>query len=162
MNSFEKIYRDNYKSTLRVAIKIIGNRSIAADIVQEVFIVLYKKLKNREEINNYKAWLYRLTYNKSVDYFRMTKNDNYTEYNENDPEYTDQDSYDTETINRLREALTKMKPKDKLLMILYSEGLSYREISEVTNIKYNSVGKTISRTIEKLEQELKLQYHDLY
>jgi len=162
LNSFEKIYRDNYKSTLRVAIKIIGNRSIAADIVQEVFIVLYKKLKNREEINNYKAWLYRLTYNKSVDYFRMTKNDNYTEYNENDPEYTDQDSYDTETINRLREALTKMKPKDKLLMILYSEGLSYREISEVTNIKYNSVGKTISRTIEKLEQELKLQYHDLY
>jgi RNA polymerase sigma-70 factor (ECF subfamily) len=162
LDNFNNIYKDNYKSTLRVAIKIIGDNHIAADIVQEVFIDLYKKLQNKEIIKNYKAWLYRLTYNKSIDYFRSVKKNTTTEFNDNNHTNEISNCYDTTTIDELQKALARMKPKDKLLMVLYSEGLSYREISEVANIKYSSVGKTISRTIEKLEQELKLQYHDLY
>jgi len=46
--------------------------------------------------------------------------------------------------------------------VLYSEGLSYREISDATGIKSSSIGKTLSRTLEKLEKELINQKYELY
>jgi len=59
-------------------------------------------------------------------------------------------------------AFSKLKPEEKLLATVYSEGLSYKEISEVTGIKFSSVGKTLSRTLKKMEIELKKQKYELY
>jgi len=58
--------------------------------------------------------------------------------------------------------MEKLKPQERFLVILYSEGLSYKEMAEVTEMKYSSVGKTLSRTLKKIEKELKYQYDELY
>jgi DNA-directed RNA polymerase specialized sigma24 family protein len=45
---------------------------------------------------------------------------------------------------------------------MYSNGLKYSEIAEVLNLNPNSVGKMISRTIEKFVKIVKKEYHELF
>ena len=58
-------------------------------------------------------------------------------------------------------ALSSLNPHERALMVLYSEGMSYKEIAESTGMRFSSVGKTLSRTLEKLENELKKQKYEL-
>ena len=60
------------------------------------------------------------------------------------------------------QALSKLNPQEKALAVLYSEGLSYQEMASVTGIKFSSIGKTLSRTLIKLEQELKKHRYEMY
>jgi DNA-directed RNA polymerase specialized sigma24 family protein len=59
-------------------------------------------------------------------------------------------------------AISKLKPQEKILAAFYSEGLSYKELAEVTGIRYSSMGKVISRTLKKIEKELRNQHYELY
>jgi RNA polymerase sigma-70 factor (ECF subfamily) len=59
-------------------------------------------------------------------------------------------------------ALVKLKPRDRMLAVLYSEGLSYKEMAEATGIRFASVGKLLSRTLEKIEMNFKDQGYELY
>jgi DNA-directed RNA polymerase specialized sigma24 family protein len=40
------------------------------------------------------------------------------------------------------------------LLTLYSEDFSYKEIAEITGIKFSSVGKTLARALKKLQNEI--------
>ena len=62
----------------------------------------------------------------------------------------------------LNKALDRLKPDERFLVVLYSEGLSYKEMAEVTEIKFSSIGKTLSRILKKIEIELKSQCDELY
>lgn len=52
----------------------------------------------------------------------------------------------------LSNLISKLDDKDQSLVVLYSEGYSYKEIAEITGINFNSVGKTLSRILEKLRR----------
>jgi RNA polymerase sigma-70 factor (ECF subfamily) len=67
-----------------------------------------------------------------------------------------------ENLSLIRFALSKLKKDESVLAILYSEGLSYKEIAEITGIRFSSVGKTLSRTLKKLGNELKKYQYELY
>jgi RNA polymerase sigma factor (sigma-70 family) len=64
--------------------------------------------------------------------------------------------------NLISQGLEALSIRDRELAVLYSEGLSYKEISEVTGIAFSSVGKTLSRTLKKLEKELKAIGYEMY
>lgn len=59
------------------------------------------------------------------------------------------------TINLLPE-------KNRNILLLYHDGLSYGEISEVLDIKITSVGKSVSRSIEKLKKLIKTNHNELF
>jgi len=58
--------------------------------------------------------------------------------------------------------LKRLTKDESVLAILYSEGCSYKEIAEITGIRLTSVGKTLSRTLMKLGNELKKMKYELY
>jgi len=145
----------------RVAKKMVSDSDVVSDIVQEVFVYLYDKLKNGNVIHHPKSWLYRATFNKCVDHLRKQKRfqkiDSLIECKIED------DLSDKQEIKAaINFAFTKLKPQEKILAVLYSEGLSYKEIAEATGIKFSSIGKTLSRTLKKLEREFKNQQNELY
>ncbi len=161
MESFEKIYADNYESIFRVARKMIHDNDIVSDIVQEVFIYFFDKINRNEVVEYPRSWLYRATYNKCIDYWREKKRFETIELLE-DCSVEEVCEDQSEMKVNLNQALDRLKPQEKFLVVLYSEGLSYKEISEVTNMKFSSVGKTLSRVLKKIENELKCQYNELY
>ena len=144
----------------RVASKMVYDSDAVSDIVQEVFIYFFDKVNRGEEVRYPKSWLYRATYNKCVDYWREKKrfeNIDLIEVN-----VIEEDDNNSAAKAALNQVLDKLKPDERFLVVLYSEGLSYKEMAEVTEIKFTSVGKTLSRILKKIEIELKCQCDELY
>ena len=163
MNRFDKIYKENYNLMYRVAIRMVNDNDVVSDIVQDVFIYLFEKLKKGNEILYPKSWLYRATSNKCVDFLIKQKrfqNLNLDHINNRITEDRQQELQERNAI--MAKALTKLKPQETALAVLYSEGLSYKEISEITGIRFSSIGKMLSRTLKKLEKDLKEQRYELY
>jgi len=161
LNRFEDIYKENYQSMHRVAKRMVNDSDVVSDIVQDVFIYLYEKLNNGTEILYPKSWLYRATSNKCVDFLKRQKRFQNSDILKNHT--TDDKSNELKEMKAIvSDALSKLKPQEKALAVFYSEGLSYKEIAEATGIKFSSIGKKLSRTLKKLENELKDQRHELY
>jgi RNA polymerase sigma-70 factor, ECF subfamily len=145
----------------RVATRMIGDSEDVSDIIQEIFIDFFNKTNNGNIIQHPKSWLYRATINKCIDNHRSRK------------QYQDLESLDNRNIEsasaenqEMKDAIilavSKLKPQEKILVTVYSEGLSYKEIAEVTGIKFTSIGKMLSRTLKKMEKQLKSQRYELY
>ena len=160
MNTFEEIYSENYKTMFRVATNMVGDTDDVSDIVQEIFIDFFNKLNNGSIIHHPKSWLYRATINKCIDNQRNRKRFQNLESLGDKIEHELTENQELKDAMNL--ALSKLRPKEKILADFYSEGLSYKEIAEITGIKFSSIGKTLSRTLKKIEKELKNQRYELY
>jgi RNA polymerase sigma-70 factor (ECF subfamily) len=105
--------------------------------------------------------LYKVTINKCIDFTkkrnRYEKIELFSQLKEEDNQV---DGDDKQVVVRL--ALSKLTKEESVLAILYSEGCSYKEIAEITGIRFSSVGKTLSRTLVKLGNELKILNYELY
>jgi RNA polymerase sigma-70 factor (ECF subfamily) len=161
LNTFEEIYAEYYPGMFRVAKKMIGNQDGVPDVLQDVFTDLFYKLDHGHEIRNPKSWLYRATFNKCIDSLRMQKH--FQPIGSIEDISSETDSTENHDLKMAIEmALVKLKPRDRMLAVLYSEGLSYKEMAEATGIRFASVGKLLSRTLEKIEKDFKDRGYELY
>jgi RNA polymerase sigma factor (sigma-70 family) len=161
LNTFEEIYTENYKTMFRVATRMVGDKEDASDIIQEIFIDFFNKTNNGNTISYPKSWLYRATINKCIDNKRTKKRFQEIE-SISGFKCESEIAENQETKNAISLAISKLKPQEKILINVYSEGLSYKEIAEVTGINFSSIGKMLSRTLKKMEKELKKKRYDLY
>jgi RNA polymerase sigma factor (sigma-70 family) len=161
LNTFEDIYTENYKAMHRVAIKMVGNIDDVPDIVQEIFIDFFNKTTNGSIIHNPKSWLYKATINKCID--KLRKRVKFQPLDSLTSIKSEEVTIECQELKAaMGLAISKLKPQEKVLAVFYSEGLSYKELAEVTGIKYSSIGKVISRTLRKIEKELRNQHYELY
>ena len=159
MESFEDLYREYYKSLHRIAQKMLCHDA-ANDIVQDVFVDLYQKTRNGKKIEFPKSYLYRGTLNKCID--QQRKNRRFTGNEIPESIQNSHQEYEKQEARKcIGNCLEAMSLRDRELMVLYSEGLSYKELSEITQIPFASIGKTVSRALKKLEKELKLKGYEL-
>ncbi len=160
LETFETFYKQHYLGLHRIAQKMLCHDT-ANDIVQDVFVDYYQKTKNGSKIEFPKSYLYRSTLNKCIDAQRKSKK---FIGNQIPDEKTDddQDAFEKqEERDYIRKCLSAMDIKDRELLILYSEGLSYKEMAVITQIPFASISKTLSRALKKLEKELKTQGYEL-
>jgi RNA polymerase sigma factor (sigma-70 family) len=67
---FEKIVDQYGESLMRLAYTYVKNHQVAEDIVQDVFLKAFEKQSDFRGESSYKTYLYRITINRSYDYFR--------------------------------------------------------------------------------------------
>lgn len=153
MNSeFELTYRSNYQRLFRIAAKMLRDSDAARDVVHDVFMAYYFNSENKKVINDSKNWLIRCTINKGVDFLRKNKKivSDETAIRQDNTSQNIDNQIDLMSLSNL---ISKLDGKDQSLVVLYSEGYSYKEIAEITNMNFNSVGKTLSRLLEKLRKD---------
>ncbi|MDR1951819.1 MAG: hypothetical protein LBP96_06290, partial [Bacteroidales bacterium] len=73
MNNFEDIYRDSYPKMFGIACKMLNDRDLANDIVQEVFIYYYERMQNGFQPQHLQSWLVRAAINKGMDHLNKKK-----------------------------------------------------------------------------------------
>jgi RNA polymerase sigma-70 factor, ECF subfamily len=116
-----------------------GNHLDADEIVQEVLLVLYKKLKDFQFKSSLYTWIYRITSTRTINYLKKKK---IRQIFSIDDEAGNKLSFsediiknieDKEKLERVEKALQKIpnKQREVFLFRVY-EGLSYEEISEIT------------------------------
>ena len=162
LNTVEVTYKENYHRMFCVVQKMIGDKEAVHDIVQEVFISYYQKLKNNETIANTQSWLLRAVINKSIDFIRQKQKTTTLLVAEDLKQESRCMVEEKQKKEMVRTALTMLGAQEMLLAVLYSEGFSYKEMAELTGIKYASVGKTLARTLQKLKVILNKMNYEMY
>jgi len=145
----------------RLAMKMVHDETIVDDIVQEVFVYYFEKTQNGHKVNHPQSWLARATMNKCVDYLRYREK--FTQLNTVSELTIEEKSFEiNKTDALLKQAISKLKPLEIRIIILYSEEYSYKEIARIAKINFSSVGKTLSRTLQKLKEILKKMNYEMY
>ena len=140
---------NSYSDTVfRVAYSYAKNRCDAEDILQEVFLQL---IKTRPDIcgEQLKAWLIRVTINKSKDFLRSYKRR--TAAMRGMRPHEEPEEYDD-----VFEALSKLSERDRNAIYLhYYEGYSTQEILKLLGLPAPTVGTRLARARVRLRQMLK-------
>lgn len=154
MMVFEKIYNLHFEKIYRFVYHLIGDQCQAEDITQETFVNLYYYLNKKKDIINPKSWLYQVAANLSKNFIkrksiirRILSETSALAANFDDG--LEDSIIQSERIKLLRKALQKLSARDQILLQLYKDDLSYKEIAEITKIKQKYVGTYLSRAIIK-------------
>jgi RNA polymerase sigma-70 factor (ECF subfamily) len=158
VEKFNDIYKQYYGTIYKLVAYLIQSQQDVPDIVQNVFVKLYLQMQQGVVVEFPKTWLSKVAVNESHN-FRTRKRIYYsldTVWNAagDEADQPENQLARAETRNRLLSALDRLNEKDKVLLTLYSESFSYKEISEIADIRFSSVGKSISRALEKLKNKL--------
>ena len=121
----------------------------AKDVVQDVFTAYYFAMNNEKVIRDTKNWLVRSTINKGIDYKRKTARTITMESS-----LTDTNESPHDEVSDILDAIDHLNEKEQTLVVLYSEGYSYKEIAEITGRNYHSIGKTLSRILDKIKKHV--------
>jgi RNA polymerase sigma-70 factor (ECF subfamily) len=165
LKQFNDIYQQHYPAVFRLVSKFTLGSHETDDIVQDVFLKLYLQMEASVVVLYPKTWLYKVATNACLNTLSRNKETCSIE-NIGHPETNVADSVDLKIENdeqqkMMQKALLALKENERMIVILYSEGLSYKEIAEVSGVPFSSVGKSLSRSLQKLKPLLKNQYYEM-
>jgi RNA polymerase sigma factor (sigma-70 family) len=150
--SFEELFATHHSVVYRYACALTRDGGLAEDIVQEVFIRLYKKPDAARNEELLRAWLLRVTANVAQNMLRgrsrATARDEAfvtlaAQMAEN-PQ-PDEALLREAEIDGARQALDQIREPLRSCLLLKHEGLSHREIAKALGINETSVGSMIAR-----------------
>jgi len=170
-NLFYFLVRRYEKQILNYIYRLVKQREEAEDLAQETFTKAFFALRQYDHTYEFSTWLFRIALNVCRDYFRRRKiaffslNTPVGEEEETEwGELIEQNSFpdpDGELDNRelrreLEKAIDHLPLKFKEVIVLrHLEGLSYSDISEITNLPAGTVKTYLHRARKKLQKELK-------
>jgi len=128
-----------------------GNSEEAKDLLQEVCINLWLGLEKFNQQSSISTWIYRITVNTCLMYKRKRRVDivDLSAVQELSAEKDNSNNQSATDLKLLQKFISELPEKERIIIILYLENLSYDEIAEVTGITTNYIGVKINR-IKKL------------
>lgn len=158
----EAIVVEHEKGLLRYAARIVNDPSAAQDVVQNVFIKLCGSWKDGAKPGpQMKSWLYRVTHNAAIDYIRgesrlrLLHERQAEELAPTAPAHQRRTVAAKEAMQFALEHLRRLKPEEQQIVILrLHDGMSYREIAEITKRSEGNVGCVLHHALKKLAQSL--------
>jgi RNA polymerase sigma-70 factor (ECF subfamily) len=146
------------KAVYNIALNFFADRDIAADVTQDIFLKMYNNLDKFKEEKNFTAWLFTISRNYCIDYWR--KNKKYLLNNQELDEKvslhnpTPEDTVVRESeIRELRKKIAQLEPDLRVMLILRDiQDLSYQEIAGKFSIPEGTVKSRINRARLKLAQ----------
>lgn len=152
---FSEVYHHNKKPLYNYVRKMIDERSVIEDILQNIFLKLYENLEKIKNLDSINYWLFKTARNEVYEHWRKQKKNLKPEENNHEEVYLGHDvNYEIEKrdlINVINAELNKYDKSHKEIFILreYS-GLSYREIAKVLDISEDLVKSRLFKLRQKL------------
>jgi len=131
------------------------------DIVQEVFLSLFRHLQQGRSRSNLRAWTFRVAHNQAlkqrgrarIDAQQRTDEGPLLEDSVPDPNPSPEDRIVTsQRRQRVLAVVSALPEQDRRCLILRAEGLRYREIAEVLDISLGAVPLSLERSLARLSR----------
>ncbi len=168
-DAFLELVGQYKKKIYFLAYDITGDHQEAEDISQEVFIKMFRSLKNFRRDAKMSSWLYQITVNASIDSLRKKSSkpkrsiDEFEQISIQeqllggtvqslDPQRSAESS---QIQNHISKALQKISPKERTVFVMrHYNDLKLNEIAEILNVTIGTVKSLLFRAIKKLRKEL--------
>jgi RNA polymerase sigma-70 factor (ECF subfamily) len=126
-----------------------GDKALADDLAQEVFIRAYVYLKSYKATANFSTWLYRISYNVFIDNYKSKKQTS----DIGDYDFIQEVNEDVSSKIDLENAIKVLKQNEKVLVLLhYEKGYSHSEIAKILQVPLGTVKTNILRAKAKLKK----------
>lgn len=161
---FSELVKRHKEKVRNIIYVTLSNSNQVDDIAQEVFITVYRHLKNFRFESQFTTWLYRITINKCKDELRKknVRRIFLSLKDEEEEPVFESINEDTDIKHIVRNAISTLPDKLRIPLVLKDlEGFSYQEIAETTNCEIGTVKSRIFRARESLKKILKPLEHEL-
>lgn len=168
-SAYETLIIQYQQPVYSLVCRLMNDPSDAADVVQEVFLKIFRNIRLFRANSSLKTWIYRIAVNEAYNHRRwfsrhqrlevaLAREDSLPSFEESIRD-TGRSPFelaaDQETLLLIEDALTKVNPKFRAAVVLRDiEDLSYEEIAEVLEISLGTVKSRILRGREALRNVL--------
>ena len=159
--AFQLLFEAYKDKVFSIAVYSIGgDRSIADDVTQQIFLKLFTAIRQFRGDSEFTTWLYRLVVNACLDERRRRRRflpwgETVAVSNPSEKKPQEKQYARTEVAEAVRAAIGELKPKFRLPILLkYVEGLSYEEIATVMGCSKGTVASRLNRGHSQLAKRL--------
>lgn len=133
----------------------VSNAELAQDLTQEVFMRYWQAVRDGKDLRNERAYLYTLARNLVIDWYRKKKESSLDQLTEQGIDFANDSHLAIEQGAQVNEILAVVNRLDDaardVLVLRFVEGLTPREIAEITGESANAISVRINRAIKKVQ-----------
>lgn len=164
---FDALVRPHTRSLYRTALRLVGDSHSAEDLMQETCLKAYRAFDSFEDGTNFRAWLFRIMSNLSIDQARRNARAPFVVWDEaevsqavvtngSEPDQPDVHFLHKSFRDDAFRAIAKLTPDVRLVVSLaLIEGFSYQEIADVAGCPVGTVRSRLNRGRQVLRSELR-------
>ncbi|MDD4889489.1 MAG: sigma-70 family RNA polymerase sigma factor [Phycisphaerae bacterium] len=168
-DAFAQLIRRNQHKVFSVIYRFLGDRTESEDLVQEVFLRVYRTAGRYEPTAKFSTWLYRIATNISLNAIRNrsrfrpvsleVRQDDSEDFHREIPDDTapppDTAMHDEELARVVMAAIDALPDQQKSAIILNKyEGLSYEDVATILSCSVMAVKSLLSRARSNLKVKL--------
>jgi RNA polymerase sigma-70 factor (ECF subfamily) len=158
--AFRVLFETHKDRIYSIALRYSGDSSLAMDIAQDTFVKLLSSIGDYRGEANFETWLYRVVVNRCLDHHRRGRRllpimNDLIDLIRHTGETVLNQLLRTEFEESVQEVIQTLSPEQRMVVVLrYTEGLSYEEIAEILGCTTGTVGSRLSRAHRVLERRL--------
>ena len=160
IESFEQLFHQYYPGMCTFAERVVKKDTVAEEIVQDVFLNVWKNRESLRIRSSWQSYLYRSVYNNALMYLRKMKREMPldAEWAENQPRDGDDPGKALETLelqNALWDSLSQLpRQTQRIFRMSRFEGKKYQEIARELAISVKTVEANMGRALKALRVSL--------
>lgn len=163
LGAFEELYQRHSNRLYSVAYRMTGSAADADDLLQEIFLLVYRRLDTFRGEAALGTWLYRLAVNCCLDHLRSKqgKQQKATGFLEDldVPEPAAPGSWRPDTVldrMELERAISQLPPSYRAAFVLYDvEGLEHHEVGDTLGIAVGTSKSLVHKARARLRRILR-------
>lgn len=141
--------------------RMTGNHLDADEILQEVLLVLYNKLKTFEFKSSVYTWIYTITHTRSINYIKRNKIKSF--FNLNDLKNIEDENNNLvlnleqkQKLDLIEKALQKLPIKQREVFIMRNyDDMTYEQISQITGTSTGALKANYFHALNKIKELVK-------
>lgn len=152
---FKKLYEENYAKIMRLCLGYVsGDRDMAKDLAQEVFIKVWNNLTSFRDESNITTWIYRIAVNTCLMNLRKKRSKTFSGLSlSEDVQWEEETSQVKEKqYQEMYRCINALSATNKAIILMELEGLAQKEIAEIIGLKHEAVRTRIHRIKSQLSK----------
>lgn len=165
--SFAGLVRRYENTCTRFAVRMLGSRADADDVLQAAFMRAYRGLRGCQDRERFGGWLYQIVVNECRTFASRRKKRELRFIADNEAidravaSAAEQELETGDVGSHVELALGMLPPEQREAFLLkYVEELSYEEISGITGVGVSALKMRVKRACDGLRDLLEGVYHD--
>ena len=162
--AFRELFMAYCARLTQFAFSIVKSHDASREIIDEVFIKLWRSKHNVPNIINLKVYLYTAAKNTALNHLSENARKNITESFDNlsiqliDDQSPERKLINSEILKKINAAIENLPPRCKMVFKLVREdGLSYKEVGEILNISPKTVDAQMVIAVKQVSEKLKTE-----
>lgn len=143
---------DRYvKRLLRYTTLFVHSHEEASDLSQEIFVKVFKALDGYKFLGKFESWFFTIARRTIIDQHRKKKLKTFSfdSVGLNESEIPSREQSQHEELEILQ---TLPAREREILQLRFVEGLSYEEISEITDMNQGSLRNIVWRSVKRMQE----------